>query len=297
MSSRILVLLLVASTAHADGFVVIRSDAPLYQQPAADGAKASLDPPGTRGLAHVVFHVLGVRPDFVEVESNADDKAHCYQTSAALSAVALHAFVRRSDLAPVITRATTIPLADGTSATLGSGLAATPAAKEMRRVSGEDWSLVLAVPPAAVGVVYEPHVLPNPPATKEVTTPGRFRIAGQPLFELGYPLPAYDVARRASDVLATIVVGCAQFRLALARDRVRAPDDSVLGGLVPPAQPGLTVRAGAPVYWPDGVRAGAMRTDFTFPPSRVVAPHRRCGQIASLPICFDEADVRSATRR
>jgi hypothetical protein len=129
------------------------------------------------------------------------------------------------------------------------------------------------------------------------TTPGRFRIAGQRLFDLSYPLPAYDVIQRGVDALATIVVRCASFRLSLPSDRLTAADDRPMLGLVPPIDHALSVRAGAPVYWRDGARAGSVRLPLTLAASRSAVPGRRCGQIGELPICFDEGDLLPATSR
>jgi hypothetical protein len=290
-------LCLLASSAHADQFVVVRADAPLYEQPARDAAKASASRPRAPAPGHLVFRVVGEGPDFLEVESNADVGAHCYQPPRGLHAVVLHAFVRRSDLGAVTTRETTVPLGDGSSVSLGSGLVATPAAAGQRRIEADDWSLRLSVPTAAVGVTYEPQSMASPTNASAVTTPGPFRIAGQRLFELSYPLPAYDVIRRGADALATIVLRCASFRLSLPIDRLRVPDDQPLLGLVPPIDNAFSVRAGAPVYWRDGARAGSVRLTLTLAGSRVAVPGRRCGQIGELPICFDDRDILPATSR
>jgi len=282
-------LCLLVSTAHADHFIVVRSDAPLYEQPLPDAAKGYVSRPRSRPLSHLVFHVVGEGLDFVEVESNPELGSHCYQAYSELRAVALHAFVRRGDLAPVTTRETTVGLANGTSVMLASGLAVMPATAGMRRVSADDWSLLLEIPPTAVGLMYEPHASATVGSADEVTTPGPFQIAGQPLFDLSYPLPAYDVTRRNTDVLATVLVRCARFRLSLPRSRITTPDGGVLGGLVSPVS-GFTVRAGAPVYWRDGTHAGSMRRSLTFAPSRA-ASGRQCAQIGDMPICFDVHDI------
>ena len=118
-------------------------------------------------------------------------------------------------------------------------------------------------------------------------TPGPFRIAGQRLFELRHSLDAYDVTRRAKDVLATLALRCAQVRLSLPPERVKEREEQVLGGRVGTAPPGMTVRAGAPVYWPDGTRAGSMRSEFTFARSPASPPGKRCGRIGELTVCFD----------
>jgi hypothetical protein len=269
----------------------MRSDAPLYEQSARNAVKAYFSGPRARPLSYLVFRVVAEGPEFVEVETNPDVGQHCYQPPGEMRAVALRAFVRRSDLAPITTRETTIPLTDGASVVLGTGLVAMPAAAGVLRVDAEDWSLLLAVPHTAVGVMYEPRALPALASANEVTTPGAFRVAGQPLFKLSYPLPAYEVTRRAKDVLATLVVRCAQLRLSLSRDRVKAPDDQVLGGLVAPVSDGVTIRAGAPVYWRDGAPAGSMRSSFTFRPSSVSSPGKRCGLMGEMPICFNLQDV------
>jgi hypothetical protein len=288
---------LLASSAHADRFVVVRTDAPLYEQPTRDAAKASFSRPRTPAPGHLVFRVVGEDSDFVEVESNASVGGHCYQPPRGMQAVVLHAFVRRSDLGAVTTRPTTVALGDGTSVTLSSGLVATSAAAGQRRIEADDWSLRLAVPAAAVGVTYEPRSLPTPTSASAVTTPGPFRMAGQRLFELSYPLPAYDVNRRGADALATIVVRCASFRLSLPSDRLGVPDNKPMLGLVPPIDNAFSVRAGAAVYWRDGARAGSVRLTLTLASSRVAVPGRRCGQIGELPICFDDHDILPATSR
>ncbi len=161
-------ILAVAGAAHAStdsgdslsGNVLVWHDAALYTAPAEDAPAihlASLPGGRTEAVGHVVpMHVVATHGAFVEVEL-ADGPGCTWTRLATNDDIAkLHVFVKRDDLATVLTKPFEKTFADGTRIALKPGLAVVPTSSGAYALSLRGHEVTAEIPAASVGYAYAP---------------------------------------------------------------------------------------------------------------------------------------------
>ncbi|HEV7557499.1 MAG TPA: hypothetical protein VGO00_18675 [Kofleriaceae bacterium] len=209
------------------GNVLVWHDAAFYVEP-SDAATtvhvATLT--ARKDLAgHVVpMHVLGTRGAFVEVEpTDVDCTWSRFTTSDDLAK--LHLFVKRSDLAPVVTKPFDKTFSDGTHVALRPGVAVVPEADGVYAVSFGGDDIDVEIPPASIGHAYTPErakpIVVNAqdyalaPATKATLGDRPVRITRH----------ASVVDKHDATTLYTIDSRCAAVTVAVPSGAVSAVDD------------------------------------------------------------------------
>jgi hypothetical protein len=156
-----------AASARADeaevlkGNVLVWHDAALYLEPADDAPLVhvgKLDATRAERVGHAVpMRVVAAKGDFVEVELV--DDAQCTWTRLASNddITKLHFFVKRADLAPVLTKPFDKTFPDGTHIALRPGVALSPGADGKMFASVRGRAVEVDVPAASVGHAYTPE--------------------------------------------------------------------------------------------------------------------------------------------
>jgi hypothetical protein len=145
-----------AAEAPLSGNVLVWADAPLYLDAAASGASVrvgTLDLGREKDVGHVVpMHVVSVHDDVVEVEPTADTECAWWRMVKPEGLDNVRLFVKRADLAPVLTKAFKASYKDGSSVSLQAGVAVLDGTVGFNR-----GVVPVKIPAASVGVSYKPH--------------------------------------------------------------------------------------------------------------------------------------------
>jgi len=160
MKSSILIVAAIAANAAADsklaGNVLVWVDAPMYLDANAKSPSiklGTLDQGRDQDVGFVVpMHVIGDSGDFVEVEPTADVECAWWRLARPAGLSSLHLFVRRDDLAPVLTKPFTATFKDGSRIALEPGVAVLAG-----KVAFHDGLVPAAIPDASRGLAYTPH--------------------------------------------------------------------------------------------------------------------------------------------
>ncbi len=269
-----------ASQTSDPRFVLIWTDARLHRSPDDPEPVRAYDYGGDARSARAgevyVARLVADHGAWLEVDTgpidwldDANRPYHCASSNvlgrdlpAGSGGVALRLWVRRADLAPVLTRPFDRSFDDGTYARLRPG---TPI------VDGRPWIdgflLPIQVEDAAIGTNY--RVLPLPPATDDDgfrmqdVVEVRAALGGA---EVSWQQPPWNYSESpyllvddAGTRVTTSDAGCGEAVLAFT-GRV-APsefDQYGIGGLSTGRVPGVRVAEGTPLQWPDGTPAGTV---------------------------------------
>ena len=209
------------------GNVLVWHDAAFYVEPSDAAATVHVATLTARKdlAGHVVpMHVLGTRGAFVEVEpAEADCTWSRFTTSDDLAK--LHLFVKRADLAPVVTKPFDKTFADGTHVALRPGVAVVPEEDGVYAVSLGGDSLDVEIPPASIGHAYTPErtkpVVVN--AQDYAVAPATKATLGDRTVAITRHASAVD--KRGATTLYTIDSRCAAVTVAVPSGAVSAVDD------------------------------------------------------------------------
>jgi len=228
---------LVDPTGAADGEalrgnVLVWADATFYTDP-GDGAQtvhaAQLGGARKDRLGVVVaMHVVSVTKDgFVEVEParGLDCAGARLDTSDDLARLRL--FVKRADLAPVVTQPFAQTFDDGTRIALRPGTAVIPTSDERFVVGVRGATIVASLPAASVGHAYTPDRAKAAPAVLDrdyALAPNTRVILGGRAVQLG-GAHASSIDRRGATTLFSIHTRCAALDVTVPTASVREVDD------------------------------------------------------------------------
>jgi hypothetical protein len=211
------------------GYVLVWHDAPFYADASDTSAHIRVAALPARKAGHAVpMHVVSTSGAFVEVEPV--DDVHCTWSRLATTddIAQLKLFVKRSDLAPVITRPHAKKFADGTSISLKAGVPVVAQADGWYAAALRGDELPVEVPAAAVGWSYTPE------RTKAITAiTGRdFALAPRTKVTLGERTvvltdapTASSVERRGATALYAMEDRCVAATVAAPGANVRDSDE------------------------------------------------------------------------
>jgi hypothetical protein len=138
------------------GNVLVWHDAALYSAPSDDASTLHVALLARREVGHVVpMHVVAMRGAFVEVEFAGDAGCTWSRLATGDDIAKLHLFVKRTDLAPVVTKPFEKTFADGTRIKVAPGAAVVPINTSFA-VSLLGHGLEAEVPAASVAHSYQP---------------------------------------------------------------------------------------------------------------------------------------------
>jgi len=209
------------------GNVLVWHDAAFYVEPSETAATVHVATLAARKdlAGHVVpMHVLATRGAFVEVEpTDVDCTWSRFTTSDDLAK--LHLFVKRADLAPVITKPFDKTFSDGTHVALRPGVAVVPEDNGVYAVSLGGDDLDIEIPPASIGHAYTPER-----AKPVVVNAQDYAIAPATKAMLGerpatITRHASSIDKRGATMLYTIDSRCAAVTVAVPSGAVSAVDD------------------------------------------------------------------------
>jgi hypothetical protein len=210
------------------GTVLLWQDAKVFSEPKADAPSVALEGFGGGARedhvgAAVAMRVVADRGEFLEV-TPAD--ANCGRGRlVARGARALHLFVQRGDLAPVLAARFSASYPNGTSVTLAAGTPVVPASTHYSRVGVDDFSIALPIPAAKIKYSY-PSFADQPVATSARTL---YAVAPETTVKLGEGLvvlasraglAATKVDRRHETALVEVQASCTRLTFIAPSDRV-----------------------------------------------------------------------------
>jgi hypothetical protein len=160
MKSSVAVMMLLAAPAAAEpklaGNVLVWIDAPLRLDATEDSASihlGQLEHGRDHAANYVVpMHVLGELGDFVEVEPTSDIECTWSKVVRPTELASLHLYVKRGDLAPVVTKSFVATFKDGTRIALEPGTAV-----QNGEVAFNEQVVSVDVP--NLGLAYTPHAI------------------------------------------------------------------------------------------------------------------------------------------
>jgi hypothetical protein len=214
------------------GDVLVWADATFYTDTAGgaptvhaarlDGARKD------RIGAVIAMHVVSVTKDgFVEVESAREPDCAWAQLATSDDVTRVRLFVRRADLAPMLTQPFEQTFDDGTHVALRPGVALIPTADHQFVVGIRGGALVAAVPATSVGHSYAPERTKAAPAMiahdYELAPNTRITLGGQTLHLDAAHATALE--RRGATTLFQIRTRCAALDVAVATKAVREVED------------------------------------------------------------------------
>lgn len=313
-------------------YVVLKRAQPLYQAPSKKAAKW-LDPTYNAKDANEVpywaWRVRGEQGGWVEVESDMHSAVyhHCYDKAPyGLSNMALRFFVPSKALVPVTTEHTKITYQDGTNVSLSSGVALKPLGGKRY----EAWTMHFKFNVTLSKGVGTRYTRTRPIFWDDHTQGERWRsdithkLGG---FPVEFSRPGWGVKVRENKalgnrrMLVSAASVCAYFQ-ALAvlppREKQYAVNNPVIANILGSMMGGgggggplidtVTVKAGAPVFWSDGQRAGIAIGEHEFIGVPEIIKGRRCVAAAlageagpanksNTLLCFEKADAAVAQRQ
>lgn len=277
--------------------------------PGADTARASDSQSDAPGLLRRfwILRKLATHGAWLEVETveTKDEGFHqCAPALPGLDGYALRLYVRSEETAAVTQREVSVTLPSGNRVTLSPGVRVTPPPREGEpAIAWVDPPLPLAIPPEAIA-----HDYATPRRYDEGESVGRVgRDALHLTSEIELPerLGWTVLARKVEGPLTVITVAdpCVRYELQVPTAAVEEPGTLGYGsGSGRGRAPRFSISAGAPIYWPNGERAGQTRYEVkrSDDPARsevgrVCFAHAVAsgldGRDPTLLLCFDEFDV------
>jgi hypothetical protein len=211
------------------GNVLVWHDAAFYVEPSDAAATVHVATLAARKdlAGHVVpMHVLGTRNGFVEVEPATDIDCTWSRFTTTDDLSKLHLFVKRADLAPVLTRSFDKTFPDGTHVALRPGVAVVPEDNGIYAVSLAGDSVDVEIPPGSIGHAYTPER-----AKPVVVNAQDFALAPATKATLGdRPVSitrhASSIDKRGATTLYTLDGRCAVVTVAVPSAAVSPVDDS-----------------------------------------------------------------------
>jgi hypothetical protein len=233
------VLVAVTGVARADdlhGVVLVWQDASFYGEASDTAPAIKLSAPLVRDttLGRVVpMSVLGVHGDWVEVEPTTST----YCTDARLvppdDLAKLRLFVKRADLAPVLTAPVAVAGPDGSKLALKPGVPVAPG-----HFAYQGLSVAAEIPPGSIGLSYvAPKAARGDLAIRQLALKAgaKVKLAGQTL-TIAAITPSAHVEHRGTDVLVTLEDGCTSLVVVAPSTAITDFDDEAPTG--DPAGPG-----------------------------------------------------------
>lgn len=267
-----IVTALAALAAHAaparaedalTGNVLVWADATLYPDASSTipGVKlATLDLGRDKDIGYVVpMKVVSTKGDFVEVVSPADTECAWWRLATPEGLDGIHLFVRRADLAPVLTKPFKATYKDGSSITLQPGVAVLDG-----KVAFNRGVVPVAIPDASIGMSYAPKkVSPVPKMTKKflIDEATEVKLDGK-AFTLG-PWVAGAAKKKGDRMMVTIAARCMTAVISVPKKSVHAGVAINQAVEVPPPPKRSVVASGAERYYvPAGTKVTAEKSDF-----------------------------------
>jgi hypothetical protein len=327
-----------APVEELEGFVVVAPGARFRLGPGSGDpfvlTTRAGDEPRLRALrgGYDVYRVVADHGELVEIESTGESNfgaahPHCAMLPSELDSLSVRFFVRRSDLAQVLTKPVTLAYPDGTSVRLQSGLVLFHDERAPDRFIIDSGNFVLPIAGAAlrghVGSSYrvEPRfptpetpdlVVPQAFASREVTVGGQVLGARFP----GMVSNVFGRRPAGARELVTMRSPCAEIVASIPSERIQSRE-SIGGGLrleSSHAYRGPHVRKGAALLDPRGRRIGVATDQAGFDAETRGSGDMRCftrtlvtlygkqGRLPTLPdeiltVCASRADVVETPER
>ncbi len=308
--------------AKAARLAVVGPTTPLHRHPDAASpaviafpVEAERTAPAAR--AHRVFEVVEERGEWVALRSNPHRRSPtCYGSPNALLFYEVTLWARATDLTPVVRKKTRVPHADGTSLLLRSATALRPVADRPGRYlvldSYGEVEVELSPKRVARTARADPGFDDQVWSDARVDLSAGAQLLGQRVTLSGWNGRMEASVRGRSDGrgLATLATGCARYKVLVDAGSWRQ-EMSLGTGLDAMFRRGgegepKHVRPGAPLWWPDGTRAGLATCEDRVFATRPDEHGRRCASLdypfgypdwqrpegtSALTICFAPADL------
>jgi hypothetical protein len=262
----IAIVVTLAQPAAADtpltGNVLVWADAPLYPDANASGPSirvGTLDLGRDKDVGYVVpMHVVSTQNDFVEIEPTADVECAWWRVVKPDGLDTMRLYVKRADLAPVLTKPFTASHKDGSSIALQVGVAVVDG-----KVAFNRGIVPVAIPDTSLGVAYAPHkVVPVAKPDKKFLLDEATEVKlGDATFPLG-PWVAGAAKRRDDRMLVSIATRCMTAVISAPKAHVHAGvsiNQAVSGGPTP-AHPKVASSADR-TYLPAGTKMTSEKGD------------------------------------
>lgn len=252
-----------AAEAPLTGNVLVWADAPLY--PDANGSGPSvrvgtLDLGRDKDVGYVVpMHVVSTRGDLVEIEPTADVECAWWRVVKPDGLDNLRLYVKRTDLAPVLSKPFKASHKDGSSIALQVGVPVLGG-----KVAFNRGVVPVAIPGSSLGVAYAQHKIGavEKPETKKFLLDEATEVKlGGATFPLG-PLVAATAKRRGDRMLVSIAARCMTAVISAPKGRVHAgvSINQMVSGTAAPIRP--TLASGAQRYYlPAGTKMTSEKGD------------------------------------
>ncbi len=211
-----------AAEAKISGNVLVWADAPMYLDASAGGASVrvgTLDLGREKDVGHVVpMHVVSVHDDVIEVEPTADTECAWWRMNKPEGLDTVRLFVKRADLAPVLTKPFKATYKDGSSVSLQAGVAVLGGTVGFNR-----GVVPVKIPAASIGLSYKPHkVAAVPKLTKKFLLDERTDVTlDGTTFTLG-PWVAGAATKRGNRMMVTIAARCMTAVISAPKEHVHA---------------------------------------------------------------------------
>ncbi len=221
-----IVMALVTNSAAEEkltGNVLVWGDAPMYLDPDVKGAHvriATLDQGREHDIGFVLpMQVVGTRGELVEVEPTADVQCAWWRIVRPEGISGVRLYVKRSDLAPVLTKPFSAKFKDGSRIDMQPGVAVLGG-----KVAFHEGILPAAVPEASIGVAYAPKAIKAVPKRGKRTfllDEKTDVILGDQTFVLG-PWVASKAEKRGKRMLVHLAARCMTAVVSAPKDHVHA---------------------------------------------------------------------------
>jgi hypothetical protein len=246
------------------GNVLVWADAPLYADPSTSAPSVrigTLDLGREKDVGYVVpMRVVSTKADMVEVEPTADVQCAWWRVVKPDGLDSVRLYVKRSDLAPVLTKPFKATHKDGSSVALQAGVPVLGGKVAFNR------SVVpVAVPVTSLGISYAPHKIA--PVTKP--TKQKFLLdeatevnLGSAMFSMG-PWVAAAAKPRGKRLLVSIAARCMTAVISAPKARVHAgiSFNQAVAGAAPDVHRPLTTTSPQRSYLPAGTKMMSEKGD------------------------------------
>ena len=205
------------------GNVLVWADAPLYTDANATGATVrvgTLDLGRDKDVGYVVpMRIVSTKDDVVEVEPTADVECAWWRPIKPDGLDTMRLFVKRTDLAPVLTKPFKATYKDGSSVALQVGVPVLGG-----KVAFNRGVVPVAIPETSLGIAYAPHKIApvvKPDKKKFLLDEATEVKLGGATFPLG-PWVAGAAKRKGDRMLVSIAARCMTAVISAPKDRVHA---------------------------------------------------------------------------
>jgi hypothetical protein len=165
------------------------------------------------------MHVVGTKGDFVEVEPTEDVECAWWRVVKPDGLDSVKLYVRRSDLAPVLTKPFKATHKDGSSIALQIGVAVLGG-----KVAFNRGIVPVTIPAASLGVAYAPHKItpvPKPTKQKFLLDEATPVTLGKASFPLG-PWVAANAKKKGKRMMVSLAARCMTAVISAPKERVHA---------------------------------------------------------------------------